>query len=211
MSMLPHHQRISLEIGNVIERRLRQEFEQKPSNVRVEKTFADVVRIFVVIHMFMMATVFARPHENRILECSSAEEEREQAHREFRPESCVRKQPVIAERDAKAGRSQQYCKHDDVEPINTEIPKVKRHRREGENKRADQERTRRPINAADGNTENQGSDLGRPTGSLIPAENNILLFPCMYAAAVFAGELLFFEFGCCPAFFFDCSSGIGQL
>src|SRR6266513_5324590 len=53
--------------------------------------------------------------------------------------------------------------------------------------------------------------LGRLTGSLIPAENNVLLFPGMYAAAVFAGELLFFEFGCCPAFFFDFSSGIGQL
>jgi len=164
-----------------------------------------------VIDMFVVASMLACPHQDRILECTSTEEKREQAHWQFRPESHVRKQTVITERDAKAGRSQQYCKHDDVEPINTEIPKVKRHRRKGENKRADQERTRRPINAADGNTENQGSDLGRLTGSLIPAENNILLFPCMYAAAVFAGELLFFEFGCCPAFFFDCSSGIGQL
>ncbi len=177
----------------------------------VEKTFADVVRIFVVIDMLMVASMLACPHQNRILECTGAEEECEQAHWQFGPESCVRKQPVITERDAKAGRSQQYCKQDDVEPINTEIPEVKRHCGECENKRADQERTRDPINAADGNTENQDSDLGRPTDSLISAEDNVLLFPGMYAAAVFTGELLFFEFGCCPAFFFDCSSGIGQL
>src|ERR1700758_106015 len=177
----------------------------------MEKTFTDVVRIFVVIDMFMVASMLACPHQDRILECSSAEEEREQAHRQLGPESCVRKQPVIAERDAEAGRGQQYCKHDQVEPINTEIPQVKRHCGECENKRADQERTRRPIDAADRNTENQGSDLGRPTGLLIPAENNVLLFPGMYAAAVFTGELLFFELGCCPAFFFDGSSRVGQL
>ena len=123
----------------------------------------------------------------------------------------MRKQAVITERDAEAGRGQQYCEHDDVEPINTEIPEVNRHCGECENKRADQERTRRPIDAADGNTENQGGDLGRLTGLLISAENDVLLFPGMYAAAVCTGELLFFEFGCCPAFFFDCSSRVGQL
>ena len=177
----------------------------------VEKTFGDVVRIFVVIHMFMMASVFAGPHEDRILKRRGAENESKQTHRQFCPKSHVRKQTVITERDAEAGRGQQRCEQAEVEPSNTAIPKVKRHCRKCENKRADQERTRNPINAADGNTENQGNDLGRPTGSLIPAENNVLLFPGMYAAAVFAGELLFFEFGCCPAFFFDCSSGIGQL
>jgi len=128
--------------------------------VGVEKTFADVVRIFVVIDMFVVASVLACPHQNRILECSSAEEECEQAHRQFCSESCVRKQTVVTKRDAKAGRGQQYCKHDDVEPIHTEIPQVKRHSGECENKRADQERTRRPINAADGNPKNQRSDFG---------------------------------------------------
>ena len=211
MSMLPHDQRIFLKIGNVIERWLRQEFEQQPSNVGVEKTFADVVGIFVVVDMFVVASMLACPHQDRILKRTSTEEKREQAHWQSRPESRVRKQTVITERDAEAGRGQQRCEQAEVEPSNTEIPKVKRHCRKCENKRADQERTRRPIDAADGNTENQGSDLDRLTGSLIPAENNILLFPCMYAAAVFAGELLFFEFGCCPTFFFDCSSGIGQL
>ena len=125
----------------------------------VEKTFADVVRIFVVIDMFVVASMLACPHQNRILECSSAEEECEQAHRQFCPERCVRKQTVVTERDAEAGRGQQYREHGDVEPINTEIPEVNRHCGECENKRANQERTRRPIDAVDGNTENQDSEF----------------------------------------------------
>jgi len=64
MSMLPHHQRIFLQIGHVIERRLGPELEQQPADVRVEKAFRYVVRIFVVIDMFMMAPMLARPHQN---------------------------------------------------------------------------------------------------------------------------------------------------
>jgi hypothetical protein len=58
-----------------------QKLEQQPANVGVEKTFGDVVRIFIVIHMFMMTAMFAGPHEDRILKRSGATDEREQAHR----------------------------------------------------------------------------------------------------------------------------------
>ena len=76
----------------------------------VEKTFGDIVRIFVVIHMFMMTAMFAGPHEDRILERSGAKDKYEQAHREFGPESHVRKETVITERDAEAGRGQHHRK-----------------------------------------------------------------------------------------------------
>jgi hypothetical protein len=49
------------------------------------------------------------------------------------------------------------------------------------------------------------------TGSLMSAENNVLLCPRMDAAAVRAGELLCSYFGRLPAFFFYCLPGIGQL
>ena len=62
MSMLPHHQRVFLQIGYVIERRFWPELEQKPADVRMKKSFADVVRIFVMIDMFMMPAMLARPH-----------------------------------------------------------------------------------------------------------------------------------------------------
>src|SRR5437660_4532960 len=64
MSMLPHDQRIFLQIRHVIERRLWPELEQQPANVRMEKPFSYVVRVFVVIDMFMMAPMLARPHQN---------------------------------------------------------------------------------------------------------------------------------------------------
>ena len=122
----------------------------------VEKTFGDVVRVFVVVDMFMMAAVFAGPHQDRIFECRRAENERKQAQEQPCPKSRVRKQPVITKRDAEARRGQQHCEQGDVKPINTKIPKVKRHGRKCEDKCADQKRTRRPIDAAGRNTKNQG-------------------------------------------------------
>jgi len=77
----------------------------------VEKTFGDIVRIFVVIHMFMMTPMFAGPHKDRILERSSAEDEYEQAHWESRLEGHVRKETVITERDAEARRGQHHCEN----------------------------------------------------------------------------------------------------
>ena len=212
MPMLPHDQRVFLQVGNVIEGRLWPEFKQQPADVSVEKTFADVVRVFIVIDMFMMAAMVACPHQDRILERSRAEDEREQTHRQFRPKSHVREQTVITERDAEARRDQQHREQGEMEPIKTEIPQVKRHCGERENKCADQERTRRPINAAGRNAEDQEGSLGRITSSLYrPSENNVRLCPGMNAAAVRTGELLCFHSGRPPAFLFYCPSGIGQL
>jgi len=55
--------------------------------------------------MFMMAAMVARPHLDRVLERSGAEDEGEQAHGQFGPESHVRKQTVITERDTEARRN----------------------------------------------------------------------------------------------------------
>src|SRR5262245_3660498 len=106
MSMLPHDQRIFLQVGNVIEGLLWPEFKQQPADVSVEKTLADVVRVFIVIDMFMMAAMVACPHQNRILERSGAKDQREQAHGQFRPESHMRKETVITERNTEARRHQ---------------------------------------------------------------------------------------------------------
>src|SRR6267143_3560462 len=100
MSMLPHHQRIFLQIGHVIERRLGPELEQQPADVRVEKTFCDVVRVFLVIDMFMVAPMLACPHQNRILESARAKNHGEEADRQFCMESRMREKPMVAECDA---------------------------------------------------------------------------------------------------------------
>ena len=62
MSMLPCYQGIFFQIGHVIDRRLRPQLEQKPAHVRMEKSFGDIVRVFVVIDVFMMPAMLARPH-----------------------------------------------------------------------------------------------------------------------------------------------------
>jgi len=55
----------------------------------VEKSLSDVVGISIVIDMFMMPAMLARPHQDRVLECGRAKNEDEQAHRKLRPESSM--------------------------------------------------------------------------------------------------------------------------
>jgi hypothetical protein len=182
--------------------------------VGVEKTFGDVVRVFVVIDMFVMAAMIACPHEHGILECSGAKNEREQTHGQFRPKSHVRKKPVITQRDAEPGGSQQDGEHGELEPINAEIPQVKRHCCQRQKDGADQERTCRPIDAVCWDTENHGKKkLGgfKALSGIRSSENNVLFCPGMDPAAMRAGELLCFHFGRRPALFFYCPAGIGQL
>src|SRR5215813_5405353 len=98
-----------------------------------------------------------------------------------------------------------------MKPVYPEIPQVERHCCECEHKRANQERTRRPIDAAGRNTENHsGGNLRTILSSLQSAEYYVLFCPRMSAAAVRAGELLSFYFGRLPELFFYCPPGISQ-
>src|SRR5438874_634243 len=62
--MLPHDKPVFLQVVDVIERRMRQELEQKPADVSVKKSFRDVVRIILFIDVFVMTPVFACPHQD---------------------------------------------------------------------------------------------------------------------------------------------------
>ena len=74
---------------------------------------------------------------------------------------------MITERDAEAGRRQRCREHGELEPINAEIPQIQWHCGEREKKRADQERTGRPIDAVRRNAKNQEREPeGRVIGSL---------------------------------------------
>ena len=120
---------------------------------------------------------------------------------------------MITECDAEAGRDQQKCQHRELEPINAKIPQVKRHCRECGKEGADQERTRRPIDAVCRDPEVQTGILegGSPVEGYRPAENDVLLCPGVDAAAVRTGEPLCLHYGCPPALFFYCPSRVGQL
>ncbi len=107
----------AFQIVYVIERRLREELEQKPPNVRVEKALADVVRIFLVIDVFVMAAMFARPHQHGIFKRSRAEEHDKNSDRPFRAESKMGKHPMISEGDAEPAGGEANEEQRDLKPI----------------------------------------------------------------------------------------------
>ena len=106
-----------------------------------------------------------------------------------------------------------------MEPINTEVPQVQRHRRQGQKKCADQERARRPIDAVGRNAKNHLALLSelvtrnasRVTSVQWATENYVFFCPGVDAAAMRAVELLRFHFGRRPELFFYGASGIGQF
>ena len=79
VTVLPHDERIFFQVGDVIEWRFRPELEQQPPDVGVEEALGDIVGIFIVIDMFMVPPMVARPHQSRIFECSRGENEGEKA------------------------------------------------------------------------------------------------------------------------------------
>jgi hypothetical protein len=92
-----------------------------------------------------------------------------------------------------------------MEPIEAEIPQVSRHGGERENKRADQERARRPINPIDRDSERQGI-----TSSQWTTKDYVRFRPGVDFAAMRAGEFLTFHLRCGPKLFLHGSTGIGQ-
>ena len=68
----------------------------------------------------------------------------------------MREQPMVAERDAEAGCSQQPCGNRKMKPINAAVPQVQWHRGQCQKKCANQERACRPIDAVGRDSKNQG-------------------------------------------------------
>ena len=46
----------------------------------IKETFADTIRIVIMVHMLVVAAVFAGPKQNGILKCGSAEDDRKEPH-----------------------------------------------------------------------------------------------------------------------------------
>ena len=127
---------------------------------------------------------------------------------------------MVAERNAEAGYGQQRRRNREIKPIKTEVPQVPRHRGQGENKGADQERACDPVDAVGRNSESQGKGencqinaSGARISKLLKGatKNHVFFGPGMNAAAMRAVELLCFQLGRRPELFFYGPSGIGQL
>ena len=147
VSILPDHQGISLQVRDIVVRLGRIQLENQPADVGEEETFRDAVGIVVVIDVLVMAPVFARPHQDRILKRGRAENEGEETHGPRRLESDVREEPVITQADAEPAGQKHDEKKRDLKPVEPEIPEVDWDRGERQRERADEERTGRPVDA----------------------------------------------------------------
>ena len=96
MSILPADKLVLLKIGDVVVWLIGLQFEKQPADVRVKKAFRNAVRIVVMIDMFMMAPMLARPHQNRVFKSAGAKNKGEQPDRPACLEGNVREKPMIA-------------------------------------------------------------------------------------------------------------------
>jgi len=104
VAVLPHDEGVGFEVLDVGDGRLRLEAEEEPADMGVEEALGDIVRVFVFIHVLVVDTVVGGPIQGRVLEGSGAEQEDEELHRPLGLEGNMRKQAMVTQGDAEAGR-----------------------------------------------------------------------------------------------------------
>ena len=97
----------------------------------MKETFRDVIRVFILVDVLVMAAVLATPKKRGILKCAGTKDQREKSDNRMGVECEMRQEPVIAERDRKATRSQHDEKQSDLEPIDAKMPDVEWDRSKG--------------------------------------------------------------------------------
>ena len=95
MSVLPGDELVFLQIGYVVVRLIVIQLEKQPADVRVKKAFRNAIRIIVVIHMLMMAPMFACPCQNRVLESGRTKDEDKKPNWPAGLEGKVREKPMV--------------------------------------------------------------------------------------------------------------------
>ena len=138
MPMLPHHQRILLQIRHIFVSQRRAQLKEQPPNVRVKQPLINVVGIVVVIHKLMMNAMLAGPHQCRILKRSRPKNQGEKTHRPMPTKSQVREHPMVSQSDRKSTGRQHHEEEPHLEPINPKLPQINRHRRQRQRKSPDQ-------------------------------------------------------------------------
>ena len=93
----------------------------------IPKTLADVVRVLVVIHVLVMTAMIGRPRQHTVLKGGRAEKERHHSDRPTGLKCLVRKQAMVAERDAQSSRDEEHKEQPGLEEIDAVRPDVVRH------------------------------------------------------------------------------------
>ena len=63
VAMLPAYQPIFQQVRDIIIGEVAVKLEEQPADVGIKEALRDTVGIFIVIDMFMMTSMFARPHQ----------------------------------------------------------------------------------------------------------------------------------------------------
>src|SRR5207237_4237408 len=96
IAILPADDLVFLQISYVIVWLIRVQLEKQPSDMRIKEAFRDTVRIIVMIHVLVMASMFARPHQDRILKRASAKDKCEKPDRPGCLKGNMREKPMVA-------------------------------------------------------------------------------------------------------------------
>ena len=96
IAVLPADELVFLQVSYVIVWLIRLQLEKQPSDMRIKEAFRDAVRIIVMIHMLVMAPMFARPHQDRIFKRASAKNKCEKPDRPGCLKGNMREKPMVA-------------------------------------------------------------------------------------------------------------------
>jgi hypothetical protein len=126
-----------------------------------EESLRDAVGIIIVINVFVMPAMLARPHENRVFKSSRAEDQGEESDGPSSLESDVREEPVITKANAESATEKHQGKKSKLKPVEPEMPEIEGNRRQRKRESADKKRTGRPVDAMNGKTGHHILDLER--------------------------------------------------
>ena len=147
-TVLPHHHGIVGQILDVFHRRIGLGLEHNPANVRVPKSFFDVVRIRLVIDVFVMPPMIGAPVERRILHRRGAAQQRRHLHGPTNLKRKMRQQPVIPKGDAHSGENIEPHKEAAVYPpveLRAVFPNENRQRENRDRQRTHQRNEISPV------------------------------------------------------------------
>jgi hypothetical protein len=150
--ILPHDELVLAQVVDVVHRRLGIQLEHQPADVRPHEALGNVIGILVVIDVLVVAAVVGRPVEAGVFERAGAENQREQADRQFRLEGQVGKQTVVADGDAHHRGDEVEEEHAELEPIDSEFHQIDGQADQRDQGGADEKRAGDPVHSVKGNT-----------------------------------------------------------
>ena len=139
-----------MQIPHPSEGRVGSHAEEQPADVGVEKALGNVVRVFVVIHKFVMPTMVRAPAQGRAFKGGGTKQERVNLYRPCGCEREVREEPMVTERDTHRRGDEEEEKHRELKPIKSESPEVSGHAKKGGEEGADEEAAVEPVDVFPG-------------------------------------------------------------